>query len=171
MALNFSIISATTAFATPGNNNIGENMISQAENKNVSVYETDDMIVDLVPVPRKTTTAVPKSGMRLEGFDVTSSILCHDNGWLGGHWDVYVVVGSEATRPIDYIYAKARSYDSDGVLMDTDSNSETNSSFVSATADYIKGSMIFDNDSWGLGNHTYRESGFKDIIHETKDEW
>lgn len=161
-------------------NQIGEEMIKKSNTINAIQYEDNTMIIDRTPVSEKSTMAVPQFNIyqfnnRLLGKSSTapnykSSIKCDRDGF-GAYENPFAVAKSTSSKKIDYIYAKARAYDSDGVLMNSDSQEEENTSYVSATALYEKDSMIFDSDSWALGNHTYRNKGYKDVVHETKDNW
>lgn len=167
-------IATNYAIAADDTNYIGDEIIIKSELMRSDVYETDEMVVDRIPAANKSTEAVSKSGFELareSGFTATSSITCNDDGWGFGHWNVYAVSESSATRMIDYIYARARSYNSNGVLMDSATQSERDSSYVSATADYVINSNVFEYGCWAIGNHTYRDAGYKDIVHETRDEW
>ncbi|QWH64201.1 XoxI protein (plasmid) [Bacillus mycoides] len=82
--------------------------------------------------------------------------------------DPYAVAKSNSTVSEDYIYAKARAFNSNGSLISTNSNSANKSTFVSATA---KNSSIYYGGHYAIGNHTYKLSGYSDVNHETKAYW
>ncbi|PFE10614.1 XoxI protein [Bacillus cereus] len=82
--------------------------------------------------------------------------------------DPYAVAKSSSTVTEDYIYAKARAFNSNGSLISTNSNSANKSSFVSATAN---NSSIYYGGHYAIGNHTYKLSGYSDVNHETKAYW
>ncbi|CJC50627.1 Uncharacterised protein [Streptococcus pneumoniae] len=80
----------------------------------------------------------------------------------------YAVAKSNSTTTEDYVYAKARTFNGDGSLVNTKSNSAKKSSFVSATA---TNTSIYYGDDYAIGNHTYKLSGYNDVNHETKAFW
>jgi len=81
----------------------------------------------------------------------------------------YAVSSSSSTTAEDYIYAKCRTFNgTDGALIDSKSASAKNTSYISARAE--NGTLYFGND-WAIGNHTYKLSGYNDVVHETKAYW
>ncbi|USK32119.1 XoxI protein [Bacillus sp. F19] len=85
--------------------------------------------------------------------------------FLGG---TYAVSKSSSTATEDYIYARARTFNGDGALINSKSASANKTTYICARAD--NGTIYFGND-WALGNHTYKLSGYKDVVHETKAYW
>jgi hypothetical protein len=82
--------------------------------------------------------------------------------------DPYSVSSSSSTTKEDYIYAKSRTFNSDGGLISSKSSSAENSTYASAKA--VNGTIVYGND-WAIGNHTYKLSGYNDVIHETQASW
>ncbi|PEY98181.1 XoxI protein [Bacillus sp. AFS018417] len=81
----------------------------------------------------------------------------------------YAVSSSSSTTLEDYIYAKCRTFNgTDGSLINSNSASANRSSYISAKAN--NGTIYFAND-WAIGNHTYKLSGYNDVVHETKAYW
>ena len=78
----------------------------------------------------------------------------------------YTVAKSKSTTTEDYVYAKARTFNGDGSLVNTKVIVQK-SSFVSATA--TNTSIYYGDDA--IGNHTYKLSGYNDVNHETKAFW
>ncbi|EEL39536.1 hypothetical protein bcere0020_30240 [Bacillus cereus Rock3-29] len=80
----------------------------------------------------------------------------------------YAVAKSKSTTTEDYIYAKARTFNGDGSLVNTKSNNAKKSSYVSATA---TNTSVYYGDDYAIGNHTYKLNGYNDVNHETKASW
>ncbi|HHY2674279.1 MULTISPECIES: XoxI protein [Bacillus cereus group] len=80
----------------------------------------------------------------------------------------YAVAQSKSTTTEDYIYAKARTFNGDGSLVNTKSNNAKKSSYVSATA---TNTSVYYGDDYAIGNHTYKLNGYNDVNHETKASW
>lgn len=80
----------------------------------------------------------------------------------------YAVAKSKSTTTEDYIYAKARTFNGDGSLVNTKSNNAKKSSYVSATA---TNTSFYYGDDYAIGNHTYKLNGYNDVNHETKASW
>lgn len=80
----------------------------------------------------------------------------------------YAVAKSKSTTTEDYIYAKARTFNGDGSLVNTKSNNAKKSSYVSATA---TNTSVYYGDDYPIGNHTYKLNGYNDVNHETKASW
>ncbi|KLA30729.1 MULTISPECIES: hypothetical protein [Bacillus cereus group] len=80
----------------------------------------------------------------------------------------YAVAKSKSTTTEDYIYAKARTFNGDGSLVNTKSNSAKKSTYVSATA---TNTSVYYGDDYAIGNHTYKLNGYNDVNHETKASW
>ncbi|MDY7043707.1 XoxI protein [Virgibacillus sp. M23] len=97
-------------------------------------------------------------------YKVRSSIKVYDPLFLTN----YAVAKSTTTRNIDYLYARSRTFNGDGGLIKSKSSSAKNSSYASAKA---KNGTIYSKDDWAIGNHTYKDSGYKTIKHETRAEW
>ncbi|MGH1284107.1 XoxI protein [Bacillus toyonensis] len=80
----------------------------------------------------------------------------------------YAVAQSKSTTTEDYIYAKARTFNGDGSLVNMKSNNAKKSSYVSATA---TNTSVYYGDDYAIGNHTYKLNGYNDVNHETKASW
>ncbi|MGF9815001.1 XoxI protein [Bacillus toyonensis] len=80
----------------------------------------------------------------------------------------YAVAKSKSTTTEDYIYAKARTFNGDGSLVNTKNNNAKKSSYVSATA---TNTSVYYGDDYAIGNHTYKLNGYNDVNHETKASW
>lgn len=80
----------------------------------------------------------------------------------------YAVSKSSSTAIEDYIYVRSRTFDGPGTLLNSKTSSAYKSSSVSATAK--NGSTYIAND-WAIGNHTYKLSGYNDVVHETRADW
>jgi len=152
-----------------------EVIFSQAKEKAVKMkklkFEDNNSIVDLTPVSEKSTSKVKKAkkGTGMVNYSLAenpvdkSRIIWH-RGLLV---DDYAVAASLSTVMEDFISAQARIYDTNLVLVDKDTQEQTYSAFVSATA-Y---SGIGNPTNYpAIGNHVYRLEGYKDVIHETYSE-
>jgi hypothetical protein len=80
----------------------------------------------------------------------------------------YAVSKSQSSTTEDYIYVKCRTFNGTGEVMASKTSSEENSSYVSARAD---NTSFYIADDWAVGNHTYKLSGYNDVIHETRADW
>ncbi|KZE67943.1 hypothetical protein AWM68_17370 [Fictibacillus phosphorivorans] len=80
----------------------------------------------------------------------------------------YAVSKSTSTTTEDYIYAKCRTFNGSGEVLNTKTVSQYDSSYVAAKA--VNGTFYIAND-WAVGNHTYKLSGYNDVVHETRDDW
>jgi len=130
-----------------------------------NIIKTDEYIVDLSPVSTKTTSMERTDGKSLRSdYTVTSHVDCKDPLLSSPK----VIATSSATAMLDTVYAKARFYNGDGSLVNSDETTENNTNFASATAK-SKASNIYYGDDYGYGNHLYEKEGYKTIIHETYD--
>ncbi|WP_025688820.1 hypothetical protein [Paenibacillus zanthoxyli] len=82
--------------------------------------------------------------------------------------DPYVVSQSTANAPIDYISAKARVFDDDETLLDTKLDEQKGSSIASAKAEPTD---FYYGDDYAIGNHTFKQAGYSDMVKETRVEW
>lgn len=80
----------------------------------------------------------------------------------------YAIAKSTSTTIEDYIYVRCRTFNGDGTLLKSTPKSKNKSSSVSATA--ANGTTYIGND-WAIGNHTYKLSGYNDVVHETRANW
>lgn len=83
-------------------------------------------------------------------------------------YDSWATAKSTATEPIDYIYARSKTYGSTGGLMDTAEDSATNASYAGAVADNTSGNVTGD---FAYGHHVFKFTGYVDMVRETYDEW
>jgi hypothetical protein len=149
-------------------NNAKEIMSKQKSNSNL--LETENQLIDFRPIESKSSSKKPleNSNQKMKILKSnpinTSSIDCRYNIFFGSK----AIAESSSTTEEDYIYAKSRSYNSDDSLIDSKTDSENNSSFVSATSINDTFTVLGD---YAYGNHVYKKSGYKDVIHETYDEW
>lgn len=129
-----------------------------------------DQIVDLTPVPHKTTESQSLENNTLAtsqsggSYSVTSNIKGSFSNWRPDAESLHATASSDVTRAIDYVYAKARIFENGGVVGSA-SDTSKGSSYAGATAKGPSGFVTWDNDA--RGNHTYKDSGYKDIVHET----
>jgi hypothetical protein len=125
-------------------------------------------IVDLSPVEQKSTQSqsLDNSLNAMSGgsYTVNSSIDGSFSTWRADSEALHATAVSDVTRAIDYVYAKARVFENGGVVGSA-SDTSKGSSYAGATAKGPAGFVTWDNDA--RGNHTYKDSGYKDIIHET----
>jgi len=80
----------------------------------------------------------------------------------------YATASSKSSSLASYIYVKCRTFDSDGTVIQSNSKSEKNSSYVGVKTN--NGTLYYGND-WAVGNHTYKHKGKKDVVKETKAKW
>jgi hypothetical protein len=136
----------------------------------LNFLETKNQLIDFRHIESKSSSKKllenfnPKIKILKSNPINTSSIDCRYNIFFGSK----AIAESSSTTEEDYIYAKSRSYNSDDSLIDSKSDSESNSSFVSATSINDTFTVIGD---YAYGNYVYKKSGYKDVIHETYDEW
>ncbi|KGX85735.1 hypothetical protein [Pontibacillus litoralis] len=129
--------------------------------------ETNDAIIDKSQKPEIVTAKVSKDKSK-KTFSASATPTNTSTTTAYTPWgDNYAVSKSESTIQEDYISAKNRTYNgTDGSLIDSDFNEQNHSSYISAKA--YNDTTYYGND-WAVGNHVYKESGYKDVIHETKD--
>ena len=161
VAANSTMIFATN-FSRKGDNSIGDALVNQGYELTTKSFKfsNGNIMVDVTPVGEKSTQAVSINGklstMAAPTYnsevDIVERLLS----------PYRVVAKSSSTYFIDYIYVKARAYDENGKLTDSGSDSDTNSSYVATFAD-AKWHKVT-----GYGNHTYKHTGYKDVVHETK---
>jgi hypothetical protein len=104
-------------------------------------------------------------GVRSAG--TRSSSISNHKPLIGNY---YTVAKSSATTKQDKIFARARLYNSKGVLWQDEDSTAKNSKFTSATARSSTFQINFNN-AYSIGNHSYKRSGYKDTFHETKKNW
>lgn len=80
----------------------------------------------------------------------------------------YAISKSSSTTIEDYIYAKCRTFNGDGSLIKSTTQDAKKASYVSAKA---MNSTYYVGNDYAIGNHTYKLSGYKDVVHETKAYW
>ncbi len=90
---------------------------------------------------------------------------CSNSTFTGG---AKAIATSDATEPIDYIYARVKSYDSDDTLLDEAEDSSSNASHAGAKAGNGSGFVIGD---YAYGNHVFKNDGYKDMTKESSDTW
>ena len=90
-------------------------------------------------------------------------IVCHFN--ILRAW---ATATSSATEPIDYIYARAKTYNYDGAFLDSDEDASTNATYAGTEAANASFNI---NGDYAYGNHVFKNSGYQDMIRETYDEW
>lgn len=134
------------------------------------VFEKDGILFDLRPTEEKSTMgerveSKEKGAITINGdgeYTATSSIKGDKNGWDD---KINATATSSATRIIDYIYAKARVFEEGGMIASAEDQTN-NSSYAGAATEYVDfGIVTWNNDA--IGNHLYKDEGWKDIIHET----
>ncbi|GMQ57984.1 hypothetical protein AN1V17_23790 [Vallitalea sediminicola] len=153
-----------------------ERATEQSIELNSEVFQSADSIVDLTPVNAKSTSKVKKESNKFISFigdffasesstpTNTSNIECIDPFLANS----YAIAKSSSTVMEDYIYAKCRIYNGgDDSLVSSTEEDENYSSFVSAKAI----DSGFYSDDYAYGNHIYKLEGYKDVIHETYDEF
>lgn len=131
----------------------------------MNIIETETQIIDFTPRESKSSIKKPlKNSLELRSTlnsaPVNTSNIKASNSVTG----YYAIATSSSTVQEDYIYAKSRVYNANDVLLDSDSNSEQYSKFVSASAKNTSAWVWFD---YAYGNHIYKKSGYKDVVHET----
>lgn len=136
------------------------------------VFEKNETLFDLRPIEQKSTNAeringdgeISPASLSEGPFTANSKIKGNRVTTISSD-KISATATSNATRVIDSIYAKARLYENGG-LLDSKENPETNSSHAGVTAGPSSfGLVTWDNDAYG--NHTYKDAGWKDVVHET----
>lgn len=147
----------------------GGGVAGAAKNQN-----SGDKLVDLAPVEQKATESQPLNNTKVaslsgSSYTANSNISGSFSNWRPDATSLHATASSDVTRAIDYVYAKARIFENGGVV-GSSSDTSKGSSYAGATAKGPSGFVTWDNDA--RGNHTYKDSGYKDIIHETyTDSW
>ena len=129
-----------------------------------SVYTTDTKMVDNSFGSEKTTIAEP-----LEGTVLSRASKAPKNTsrvkWITSLIQTHYAVASSSSNVLeDSIYARCRTYTSSGSLIQSRSNTEKKSSYVTAQASSVGGNAYKYK---AIGNHTYKLAGYKDVYHET----
>jgi hypothetical protein len=131
---------------------------------------TPNAIVDLAPVAQKSTVK------RMAGNQSVEAVITPDAPTDTSRTDThsplfggfYATSTSDSTISEDYIYAKCRTYNGDGSLLHSAEDKQYNSSHAGAKAD---NGSAYTGDDYAIGNHTYKEAGYLDVVHETKAYW
>ncbi|WP_339217616.1 hypothetical protein [Ornithinibacillus sp. FSL M8-0202] len=136
-----------------------------------SVQENENSIIDKSRTPEISTTAVLKDEKAISafasGYTASSKMKVSFSNWRDPGKKYWGTATSSATRTIDYIQARARIYENGGLIGSAQDEAQ-NSSYAGATAKGDSGLVAWDNH--GIGNHRYEDAGFKDIVHETRDD-
>lgn len=175
--LIFSTIS--TSAKEKNTNNVEETFdltYSSKDELGKEVFQLDGMIVDLREIPQKSVTqalnpSIKKGDVVGQSATITSLPQCTSKCSFKTPLfsKPYILATSSATVVEDYIYAKARYYNSDDTLISQDEQQMNNSSYISAKAQGSAWGVYWGD--YGYGNHIYRLDGYYDVICETYDEW
>ncbi|WP_242255948.1 XoxI protein [Bacillus cereus group sp. BfR-BA-01379] len=158
MNMKKSLAVATLGLAVLGfgfTNNASATEVGTADKQPVLVDSDTVQSAKTSNVPSLTVAAAPKNDSNISVY----------TPFFG---NPYAVAKSKSTTIEDYIYAKARTFNGDGSLVNTKSNSAKKSTYVSATA---TNTSIYYGDDYAIGNHTYKLNGYNDVNHETKASW
>ncbi|WJE23240.1 XoxI protein [Bacillus cereus] len=156
-------IKKSLAVATLGLSVLGFGFTSNASAAEVDAADKQPVLVDFDEVQTAKTSTNP--GLVVAAAPNNSSNTTVYTPFLG---NPYSVSKSSSSTTEDYIYAKSRTFNGDGSLINSKSNSANKSSYVSATA---TNSSVYYGDDYAIGNHTYKLSGYNDVNHETKAYW
>ncbi|CGF81910.1 XoxI protein [Bacillus sp. N447-1] len=142
---------------------LGFGFTNNASASEVDTVDKQPVLVDFDTIQSTKTSSVPS--LTVVAAPKNDSNISVYTPFFG---NPYAVAKSNSTTTEDYVYAKARTFNGDGSLVNTKSNSAKKSSFVSATA---TNTSIYYGDDYAIGNHTYKLSGYNDVNHETKAFW
>ncbi|MDP7991972.1 XoxI protein [Bacillus sp. MHSD_36] len=156
-------IKKSLAVATLGLSVLGFGFTSNASAAEVDKADKQPVVVDFDVVQTAKTSNIP--GLVVAAAPTNTSNTTVYTPFLG---NPYAVSKSSSSSTEDYIYARSRTFNGDGSLINSKSASANKSSFVSATA---TNSSIYYGDDYAIGNHTYKLSGYNDVNHETKAYW
>ncbi|MBJ8201304.1 XoxI protein [Bacillus cereus] len=142
---------------------LGFGFTNNASASEVDTVDKQPILVDFDTIQSTKTSIIPS--LTVAAAPKNDSNISVYTPFFG---NPYAVAKSKSTTTEDYVYAKARTFNGDGSLVNTKSNSAKKSSFVSATA---TNTSIYYGDDYAIGNHTYKLSGYNDVNHETKAFW
>lgn len=143
---------------------LGFGITNNASASEVDTVDKQPVLVDFDTIQSTKTSSVPS--LTIAAAPKNDSNISVYTPFFG---NPYAVAKSKSTTTEDYVYAKARTFNGDGSLVNTKSNSAKKSSFVSATGPTQ--AFIMERDDYAIGNHTYKLSGYNDVNHETKAFW
>ncbi|MED3079604.1 XoxI protein [Bacillus wiedmannii] len=142
---------------------LGFGFTNNASASEVGAADRQPVLVDYDTVQSAKTSSVPS--LTVAAAPKNDSNISVYTPFFG---NPYAVAKSKSTTTEDYIYAKARTFNGDGSLVNTKSNNTKKSTYVSATATHTS---VYYGDDYAIGNHTYKLNGYNDVNHETKASW
>ncbi|OZU89355.1 hypothetical protein CIL03_06470 [Virgibacillus indicus] len=131
-----------------------------------TVFEDKNAIYDYSRTPEVSTT-LGKGSEGKNSLNATKTATSNTNARVWVSSKPYSLSTSKSTIKEDYIYTRARVFDKNGRTLSSKTDSQKKTNIVSATAYHP--SLLWTKGDYGLGNHQYRTSGYKDVYHQTKD--